>query len=308
MAVTRIIFQASLLALSILASDAETISRKSHSIISSLERLSASKHQEVARHVSQSLSLDKITKGTDQLSDESILGNKDVESLPRIGRSSGSLSINSLSEQGVPVNKNTQTQSLLRRSSSEDIYLGICSEEEYEEWYLNKYPMECQASFTNASTLNELFQIYCDPFCGELYFDYLDECGNAGVILTAFYTNLCTENDKGVACYHYITSDDYPNSKPTVDDYCFPVNSTCTAECYHALDSLSINLGCCVNTLYNQTIPHPAADYELWTDCRLSTPGYCNRRSVSSSSGLASSLNLCSVAVVMFMAAILKQN
>lgn len=205
------------------------------------------------------------------------------------------------------MNKEMQTQSLLGRSSSEDIYPSICNDYEYEEWYLNEYPKECQEAFTNASTLNELFQIYCDPFCGKLYFDYLDGCGNAGIILTAFYTNLCTENERGVACYHYITSDDYPNSKPEVDDYCFPVNSSCTMECYHALDLLSTNLGCCVNTLYNQTIPHPAADYELWTHCGLSTPGYCIRRGVSGSPSLTSSLNLCSVAVVMFVAAILKQ-
>lgn len=192
--------------------------------------------------------------------------------------------------------------------STEDIYLGICSEEEYVEWYSNEYPLECRDSFSNASNLHELFQVYCDPFCGRIYFNYLDDCGNAGVILTAFYTNLCTINEHGVGCYNYITSDNYPNSKPTVDEYCFPVNSSCTTECHHALESLSANLGCCVNTLYNQSIPHPAADYELWANCGLSTPSYCNQRSVSGSSSLASKLNMCSLAVVLFVAAVLKQN
>lgn len=195
-----------------------------------------------------------------------------------------------------------------RRSRSE-AYLGVCTEEGYADWYLNKYPTECQQQFNNASDLHQLFQVYCDSFCGDLYFDYLEDCGGVGIVLTTFYTNLCQENELGVQCYEYFTSDVHHNPKPEVEEYCLPTNQSCTAECYYALESLSIKLGCCTNILYNQSVQDPVANYQLWEDCEIVTPGYCNwidESNLSGSSGLAYSVNLISIATIMLSLLVLK--
>ena len=192
------------------------------------------------------------------------------------------------------------TKDRVSRSSSKDLYLGMCTEEDYEEWYTNEYPVECQQLLGNASTLHMLFGVYCDPFCGGIYFDYLDDCGSTGMVLSSFYTHLCIENERGVPCYYYITSDEYDNPRPEVDEYCFPMNETCTTECYYALESMSIKLGCCVNTLYNQSIPDPVAQYALWENCDLTAPGHCyTELELSGSPCLGNSLNLLSIAVML---------
>ena len=194
-----------------------------------------------------------------------------------------------------------------RRSIGKDLYLGMCTEEDYEEWYTNEYPIECQQLLGNASTLHMLFGVYCDPFCGGLYFDYLDDCGSAGMVLSSFYIHLCTENEKGTPCYYYITSDEYDNPRPEVNEYCLPMNETCSTECFYALESLSIKLGCCVNTLYNQSIPDPVAQYQLWDSCELTAPGHCQTElDFSGSICLGNSLNLLSIALVLLGAVLLK--
>lgn len=198
------------------------------------------------------------------------------------------------------------------RSSSnkqeEEEYIGECTEEHYEEWYLNDFPEECRESFANASSLHELFEVYCDPFCGDIYFDYLDDCGNAGLIIAIFYRSLCTENEKGVPCYNYLTSDDYYNPKPLVDEYCSQLNDTCTDNCYYALDALAVELGCCVNTLYNTTTPDHSTMYQLWEMCDLAKPSYCHTEdySFAGATNLASNLNVLSISIMVLLMAVMK--
>ena len=193
------------------------------------------------------------------------------------------------------------------RSLRRDLYLGMCTEEDYEEWYTNEYPVECQQLLGNASTLHMLFGVYCDPFCGGLYFDYLDDCGNTGMVLSSFYTHLCIENEKGIPCYYYITSDEHENPRPEVDEYCFPWNNTCSMECYYALESMSVKLGCCVNTLYNQSIPDPVAQYALWDTCDLEAPERCSTGvEFSGALCLGTSLNVFSIALMLLGVVIFK--
>lgn len=214
---------------------------------------------------------------------------------------------NSLFKNSGKLSEDSRTVLIRRSTDTENIHIGVCSEEQFEDWYQNEFPKDCQEIFNNASTLHQHFQAYCSPICGEMYFDYLAGCGTAGAILSAFYTSLCITNEAGIGCYNYILSEEFPNSKPLADEHCFPVNSTCTIECLEALQSLYVNLGCCVNTLYNQTLSHPVANYELWTQCGLSTPDYCGERGVSSSPNLESSLNLCSLALVLVISVVVKQ-
>lgn len=217
---------------------------------------------------------------------------------------------------------NKETNSIIRQSRMLDsnqeaqfssnqpkgLYIGICTEEHYEEWYLNEYPIECRERFANATDLGDLFEIYCDPFCGDMYFDYLDNCGNAGIIITVFYRSLCTENEKGVPCFNYLTNDDYNNPKPEVDEYCSHLNETCTSTCYYALDALVLELGCCVNTLYNMSVPDPTTMYQLWDMCDVAKPSYCNNLefTFAGAMNLASNLNILSIVVVVLLMAAMK--
>ncbi len=192
------------------------------------------------------------------------------------------------------------------KSNKKDVYLGMCTEEEYEEWYANEYPLECQEQMSNASSLFVLFGVYCDPFCGGLYFEYLDECGGTGMLLSSFYTHLCVENENGVPCYYYITSEEHYNSRPEVEEYCFPMNDTCSSECFFALEAMVVEMGCCINTLYNQSIPDPVAQYALWESCDLTAPDYCASDEFSGSLCLGNSLNILSIALVLLGGVIFK--
>lgn len=204
--------------------------------------------------------------------------------------------------------RNRHLQTLDRRSAK-DVYLGLCTEDEYTDWYLHTYPPECQTQFNNASTLHQLFEVYCDPFCGDIYFDYLDDCGDVGLVLTTFYTNLCLENEQGVQCYNYFTSNVHYNPKPEAEEYCLPANDTCSLECHYALEAMSVKLGCCANVLYNQSIPDPVVDYDLWEKCDVPTPSFCSNfdePELSGSPCLPCSVNLVSIATILLLLAILK--
>ena len=194
-------------------------------------------------------------------------------------------------------------KSLGTRETEETPYIGLCTEENYEDWYNNDYPEECREMMANATDMHHLFEVYCDPFCGDLYFDYLDNCGSAGVVLTFFYRNFCAENEKGVACYNYIASEELQNPKPEVDEYCTGLNYTCTVNCFYALEAFSEELGCCVNTIYNMSVPDPTTMYELWQMCDVPTPTFCNDVRLAFSSGrrLISSLNVAGILVMLLL-------
>ncbi len=197
----------------------------------------------------------------------------------------------------------------LLRQMEETPYIGLCTEEHYEEWYNNNYPEECRDLMANATDLHHLFDVYCDPFCGDIYFNYLDNCGSAGIVLTFFYRNFCSENEKGVACYNYIISEELHNPKPEVDEYCSGVNETCTTNCFYALEAMATELGCCVNTIYNVSIPDPSTAYELWDLCNVPTPSFCNDLRVGFSSAtalLVSSLNVAAVVTMTMLMVAMK--
>lgn len=198
----------------------------------------------------------------------------------------------------------------LVKNSAKYLYLGICNEADYYEWYTTQYPEECQKLFRNATSIHNLFfQIYCNPFCRAIYFDYLETCSSSGFTSTTFYTSLCHENEQGIPCYNFITpTEKYHNPKPEVEEHCDLTNDTCSTDCFHALNTMSLELGCCINTLYNQSLPDLFTDYRLWRQCDLSTPGYCSNDGMMMMSGcldLASGLNLLSVALMILLTPIL---
>lgn len=194
------------------------------------------------------------------------------------------------------------------KNQPQELYTGSCTDEHYREWYFNKFSLDCRLRFSNASTLHELFEVYCDPLCGDLYFDYIDQCGNTGLMISIFYRSLCTANEKGITCYNYLTSEGEYNPKPDVDEHCDGYNSTCDEYCFDALDSFSLELGCCVNTLYNMSTPDHSTRYQLWDACDIHKPTFCDDigRTTAGAKNLESSLNILSIALMMLVMAAMK--
>ena len=192
----------------------------------------------------------------------------------------------------------------------QSLYRGECSEEHFEHWYFNKLSLECRERFSNASTLQELFEVYCDPECWDMYYDYIDSCGNSGLMSTIFYHSMCSENENGVLCYNYLTSESHYNPKPMIEDNCDMNNDTCGQSCYEALEAFSMELGCCVNTLYNTSATDPVAGYLLWATCDVARPEFCVENNFSDgATNLASYLsylNTLSIALLVLVMVAMK--
>ena len=66
-----------------------------------------------------------------------------------------------------------------------------CTEKQYLDMHLNKYPLDCQLKFNNATTLKDLVVIYCDPLCGT-YLNYImKNCGQTALEMSRYYRELC---------------------------------------------------------------------------------------------------------------------
>ena len=70
-------------------------------------------------------------------------------------------------------------------------YFQDCTEKQYLDWYLTKYPIDCQFRFSNATTLKDLLMIYCDPVCGDTYLSYMKKCGKIAMEMAEYYRKLC---------------------------------------------------------------------------------------------------------------------
>ena len=70
-------------------------------------------------------------------------------------------------------------------------YFNDCSENQYLTWYLNEYPPDCQFRFSNATSLRDLLNVYCDVMCGDQYFMYIRKCGETAKEMVEYYKSLC---------------------------------------------------------------------------------------------------------------------
>ena len=94
---------------------------------------------------------------------------------------------------------------------------------------------------------------------------------------------LCAVNEEGQFCIlkHPVLfdHDQYQN----VSDICDDVE-TCEPACNEALQSLNNTFGCCINYFYNDSLTGnlmPIANwlsFDFWTQCNLTTPGFCETR------------------------------
>ena len=209
---------------------------------------------------------------------------------------------NSIADESAHHSRGAALRQLYSRSS--------CNEKQHEEWHFKKFSPECRDMFSNATSLNQIFQMYCNPLCKDMYLDYIDSCGSSEPLVSLFFHSLCEENEKGVPCYRYLMSDDYYNPKPEVDQECNTLKDTCQQSCSYMLDSLSQELGCCVNTLYNITSPSSAVAYQLWDECNVAKPKFCGDAKETlagaTATNLASNLNVLSIAIIVLLMAVMK--
>ena len=161
-----------------------------------------------------------------------------------------------------------------RASQARETFLGSCTQGDFIDWYTNEIWEECRDLLSN-TTLVEKFTVYCEEECGWMYFDFLRSCGELGELLVNFYEELCWSNNKGVPCYYFLMSDKYTNFENEVQQLCFPRNTTCPMACSNALESFSHKLGCCVNNIFNTTIPADTTQHALWSSCGVRTPLFC---------------------------------
>ena len=173
-----------------------------------------------------------------------------------------------------------------------------CSDQEELE-NLGAYSQECRTSFeilnlTNAATVlfsrvdPVVFTVLCSDDCSERHMEHIEECypdlvgmyggaclfnENEEMCFTALYNSLVTDfgwQDK-VRAECYVNFTDFADNTPTED---------CSAACKEGLQQLNDELGCCVNSIYNNSFPGeylPFAEYSLWSNCGLESeaPGFC---------------------------------
>ena len=161
----------------------------------------------------------------------------------------------------------------------EDGAFAVCSQEEYYEWYYNKYPPKCRFLLENLDFDEERFLVYCHEECGPPYLDFLRSCDFDKETID-YYGNLCYENNVGIPCSFFFLSEESLQHSYHVENNCetsFQNGTNCTVDCFLSLHQFRNALGCCVNNVYNHTGGiNMAVGYGVWSKCGVSTPGVCS--------------------------------
>jgi len=128
-------------------------------------------------------------------------------------------------------------------------------------------------------TLIAGYRIICEPRCGNPIITFYNRCGLSR--FSGVLRSFCSRNDAGGFCY-----EDFgtliPNSN-SVARSCIPRVSTCTTSCQSSLTAFRNSNGCCLNILNNTVFSSgansfilPTLDNDLWSDCGVDTPGFCD--------------------------------
>lgn len=179
---------------------------------------------------------------------------------------------------------NMDTSTLHERNAAKlqnrEYVIGICTEKEYYDWYYNVYELKCRYLMGNRTYDEEKYLIFCDKECGAPYLEFLTSCGGEiGALYADYYRNLCYKNSYGVTCAYYFVAVEYVQPTYYIEENCkVPYeNDTCSFDCRTSLHQLKFQIGCCVNNIYNHSVPSDLAHYSLWSKCGVTTPGYCSR-------------------------------
>ena len=203
---------------------------------------------------------------------------------------------------------NTERGTEAERVKRQDNFFGVCTQEEYYEWFYNKYPPNCRFLMENLQFEQVRYLVYCDEECGDPYLNYLKSCEEEGEESSeessvSYYEDLCHENSNGVPCAYYFLAQEKLQPAYYVEMNCNMEfgdagNSNCSFDCFIALHQFKNQLGCCVNNIYNHTETNMVADFNLWSKCGVSTPGHCSDKGVLIRSSMAVTVILVIMTVV----------
>ena len=186
--------------------------------------------------------------------------------------------------------RNTDDRRKIREANEEDEdfggYFGDCSEDEFNSWFYGEYDQDCRYKVNNRTSESQMYLIYCDGECGPPLLQFLESCGETAATYADYYRGLCYKNEEGVPCALYFLADTYLQGAYYVEENCdlpFQNGTECTFDCYVSVLELKYELGCCVNNIYNHSVPSDLADYRLWQTCNVDTPGVCGGATAVSS-------------------------
>lgn len=107
----------------------------------------------------------------------------------------------------------------------------------------------------------------------------LETLVNCGAADSARYiATFCARSDQ-VDRFYCGAAESYPLDLRMAQlscDSALQPGGSCSGECYDSLLSISVNLGCCFNTFFNNTVYSalfdPVLSYALWSECRVELP------------------------------------
>ena len=185
-----------------------------------------------------------------------------------------------------------ESKSIDERINRQEIFFGVCSQEEYIEWYYSQYPENCRYLMENLQFEQQRYLVYCDEECGEPYLNFLKSCEDSEQS-AQYYKDLCYENSNGVQCAYYFLAQEKLQPAYYVENNCdmaFGNGNNCSFDCFIALHQFKNQLGCCVNNIYNHSSVYQVADFQLWSKCGVDTPGRCSGGKVLISSSLVTTV------------------
>ena len=146
-------------------------------------------------------------------------------------------------------------------------------------------------SYYSQSKITSIFSTFCDPDCGNVIIDALDECEHfeqAGVSnLRDFIIGLCGTNQNGDICYQVYYD---ANNQLSSEQHCYTLYSytSCTPGCRNTLSEGVKERGCCLNAYHNfvsnagYRLSYAEAN-ELYGDCNVDLPTGCNNSPIADS-------------------------
>lgn len=189
-------------------------------------------------------------------------------------------------------------QQVNRRQTAENISnsTDVCSDG-YFSVQLNRLTVSCLNSLSNLSVANATYLAsegsvmdidnVCQEGCAGVFLDYDETCPEFLPNFSTYLRGICSRNAHNDKCAFSVMV----NAGSRVYKKCFIETNAfdrCRSRCKNALRDFSADLGCCINTFYNDTytffanlqILVPNLNYSinpsLWDACGIPYPGECS--------------------------------
>lgn len=171
---------------------------------------------------------------------------------------------------------------------------GTCSRSQAANIFAN-YPRDCAAQLSNLDVSGLVdqnagaltaYRTICQPRCGNPIITFYSRCGYSQYI--GILRGMCTRNNAGMFCYEEFNTL-LPNEQRVVTQCGISRSSfqaVCTTGCQSALVTWRSENGCCINVLNSTVFSTSGNTYttlsnNLWSSCRVGTPGFCNLQTSS---------------------------